>query len=107
MTQKKEKPKTIKKPKIDTKPSASVRKSTDSGKVKTNAEGDQYIDLGKKKRAVLRSFKGIPLLDIREYYGAEGEEKPGKKGISLQLEQWHELRDSASTIDQLFTQLKK
>ena len=46
-----------------------------------------YIDLGKKRRAVVRSFKGTPLLDIREYYGEEGEEKPGKKGISLQLEQ--------------------
>lgn len=53
----------------------------------TNQEGDKYIDLGKKKRAVVRSFKGMPLLDIREYYGNEGEEKPGKKGISLQLEQ--------------------
>jgi hypothetical protein len=53
----------------------------------TNSEGDKYIDLGKKRRAVVRSFKGTALLDIREYYGTEGEEKPGKKGISLQLEQ--------------------
>lgn len=55
--------------------------------VKVNGEGDKYIDLGKKKRAVVRSFKGMALLDIREYYGAEGEEKPGKKGISLSLDQ--------------------
>jgi len=61
----------------------------DGGKphIRTNAEGNKYIDLGKKRRAVVRSFKGMALLDIREYYGAEGEEKPGKKGISLQLEQ--------------------
>ena len=55
--------------------------------IHTNAEGDKYIDLGKKRRAVVRSFKGMSLLDIREYYGPEGDEKPGKKGISLQLEQ--------------------
>jgi hypothetical protein len=53
----------------------------------TNSEGEKYIDLGKKKRATVRSFKGTLLLDIREYYGADGQEKPGKKGISLTLDQ--------------------
>jgi hypothetical protein len=43
--------------------------------------------LGKKKRATVRSFKGTDLLDIREFYGADGDEKPGKKGISLTREQ--------------------
>jgi hypothetical protein len=57
------------------------------GKVKVNNEGDKYIDLGKKKRAVVRSFKGMALIDIREYYGADGDEKPGKKGISLTPDQ--------------------
>lgn len=28
-----------------------------------------------------------PLLDIREFYDAQGEERPGKKGISLTPEQ--------------------
>jgi hypothetical protein len=57
------------------------------GTVKVNSEGDKYIDLGKKKRAVVRSFKGATLIDIREYYAADGKEKPGKKGISLTLDQ--------------------
>lgn len=56
-------------------------------KIRTTSEGDKYIDLGKKKRAVARSFKGVPLIDIREFYGAGGQEKPGKKGIALTLEQ--------------------
>jgi len=77
-------------------------------KALTNSEGEKYIDLGKKKRVTVRSFKGIPLLDIREFYGADGQEKPGKKGISLTLDQWEVLRESASMIDQLFsTQEKK
>ena len=49
--------------------------------------GEKYIDLGKKKRAAVREFKGNVFLDIREYYGADDEEKPGKKGISLTLDQ--------------------
>ncbi len=72
-------------------------------------EGDQYIDLGKRKRVTVRSFKSTysnlrfsdlfclppclfpdsPLLDIREFYEDKttGQEKPGKKGISLSREQ--------------------
>jgi len=75
--------------------------------LRTSSDGEKYIDLGKKKRATVRSFKGIPLLDIREFYGADGQEKPGKKGISLTLDQWEALRESANTIDQLFSTQKK
>jgi len=64
------------------------------------------VELGKKKRATVSSFKGIPLLDIREYYGPEGEEKPGKKGISLTLEQWKLLKDNANLIDNMLLNAK-
>jgi len=77
------------------------------GTIHTNSEGDKYIELSKKRRAVVRSFKGTALLDIREYYGVEGDEKPGKKGIALQLDQWQNLRDASSLIDGLFETLKK
>ncbi|KAK0461086.1 transcriptional Coactivator p15-domain-containing protein [Desarmillaria tabescens] len=75
--------------------------------VHKTSDGDKYIDLGKKKRATVRSFKGMPLLDIREFYGQEGDEKPGKKGISLSLEQWKTLKDGMDTIDRLFATVKK
>jgi hypothetical protein len=55
--------------------------------VQRTSSGDTYFEIGKKKRVTVRLFKDQPLIDIREYYGANGEEKPGKKGISLTVEQ--------------------
>ena len=95
--------------------------TSSSEAVQQNSEGDKYIDLGKKKRATVRCFKDIPLLDIREFYGAGSGEKPGKKGISLNLEQvciftlvcrcilnqiqWQALKANADAIDMLFSRL--
>jgi len=45
-------------------------------------------------------------IDIREYYDANGEEKPGKKGISLNPEQWAEFKQYIATIDDLVKNLK-
>ncbi|KAG6874486.1 hypothetical protein C0995_010396 [Termitomyces sp. Mi166 len=75
--------------------------------VRTTSDGDKYVDLGKKKRATVRSFKGTPLIDIREFYGNDGDEKPGKKGISLTLEQWETLKKSTETLDELFAAEKR
>lgn len=62
----------------------------------TNKCGTQ---LTPKRRVTVRSFKGQPLIDIREYYDAEGEMKPGKKGISLNSEQWEQLLALGAQID--------
>lgn len=73
------------------------------------------MELGKKKRVTVRSFKGtqrthatnnrgsyshpgIALIDIREFYGQEGDEKPGKKGIALSPEQVSQPIYAATTI---------
>ncbi|KAF9475537.1 PC4-domain-containing protein [Pholiota conissans] len=79
--------------------------SHDGIKILTNTDGEKYIDLGKKRRAIVRSFKKIPLLDIREYYEVDGDERPGKKGIALTLDQWKLLKGGSNAIDKLFSDL--
>ncbi|KAJ6586953.1 transcriptional Coactivator p15-domain-containing protein [Mycena vulgaris] len=96
------------------KPSKYTTKTEDTdaepkgAEVQCTAEGDKYIDLGKNKRATVRSFKGNTLVDIREFYTdkASGEAKPGKKGISLGVEQWEALKGNAATIDDLIAEKK-
>ncbi|KIP08380.1 hypothetical protein PHLGIDRAFT_23523 [Phlebiopsis gigantea 11061_1 CR5-6] len=88
---------------------SSTPKSPESGptSVQTNSDGEKYLDLGRKKRVTVRSFKGAALIDIREFYGQEGDEKPGKKGIALSPDQWEALKNNAETIDYLLKRLKK
>ncbi|KAF9071748.1 transcriptional Coactivator p15-domain-containing protein [Rhodocollybia butyracea] len=95
------KPKAKAKAKAKAKP-INPSSSTSIPAMQKNSEGDNYIDLGKKKRATVRSFKGSTFVDIREYYGDESDLKPGKKGISLTIDQWNTLKAGMSGIDELF-----
>ncbi|KAK9454209.1 transcriptional Coactivator p15-domain-containing protein [Dipodascopsis uninucleata] len=68
------------------------------------------IDLGKRKRLTVQSFKNTPLIDIREFYtkeNAEGLETwlPGKKGISLTVESWRALVSNFDKIDRAIKEL--
>jgi hypothetical protein len=108
-----EQPLTIKKPKIGSSdsqsPTGSKKKSNHDNDVEvfSSSEGEQYVQLGQKKRVTVREFKGKILVDIREFYGKDEEEKPGKKGICLNQEQWACLKKSINTIDSLFVNSKK
>ncbi|KAF7981835.1 hypothetical protein HWV62_31361 [Athelia sp. TMB] len=104
--------KPLKKPKITKEKSvktvkSSPRKTLQSASgIKTSSDGEKYLELGKKKRATVRSFKGTSMLDIREFYEKDGKELPGKKGISINEEQWAKIKDNADAIDSMFAELK-
>lgn len=110
-----EQPLTIKKPKISSSdsqsPTGSKKESSrrdNDVEVFTSSEGEKYVQLGQQKRVTVREFKGKVLVDIREFYGKDKEdEKPGKKGICLNQEQWACLKKSINTIDSFFANSKK
>ncbi|XP_066510012.1 activated RNA polymerase II transcriptional coactivator p15-like [Hoplias malabaricus] len=80
------------------KPSSSS-KSDQSG-------GDNMFQIGKMRYVSVRDFKGKVLIDIREYWMDQaGEMKPGKKGISLNPEQWNQLKEQMSDIDEAIRRL--
>lgn len=71
--------------------------TTASKKSKVSMDG--FFSLSDFKKVSAAPFKGLSLVNIREYYQADGEEKPGKKGIALRVNQWNTLRDMIPTID--------
>jgi len=89
---------TVKKPRLG--------KATTSHATSTSS-GESYVEIGKKRRVTASVFKGQILVDIREYYGADGDEKPGKKGIALTVEQWEAIKSNIAAIDQLLSNVKK
>ncbi|XP_050294881.1 RNA polymerase II transcriptional coactivator [Anthonomus grandis grandis] len=61
-------------------------------------------DLGKNRFVKLSEFKGKVYINIREFYNADGDLRPGKKGIMLTTEQWQRFKASVNEIDE---ELKK
>jgi len=67
----------------------------------SNDDEEPTFQLAKMRYVKVREFKGKVYVDIREYYNdASGDMKPGKKGISLSVEQWNTLKENMDNIDE-------
>lgn len=49
------------------------------------------VQLAPNRHVRLNEFKNSLLVDVREYYEAGGETKPGNKGLSMTSAQWSDL----------------
>ncbi|KIW43223.1 uncharacterized protein PV06_04348 [Exophiala oligosperma] len=72
-----------------------------SGTCQTDSEGNPYWEISKGRRVTISNFKGKTLVNVREYYQKDGELLPGKKGISMSIEQYSALIGVMPQIDQL------
>ena len=62
-------------------------------------ENEVKFILDNKKRVTVHKFKGQIKVDIREFYDDHGEMKPGKKGISLSIDNWNKLKGFLDDIE--------
>ncbi|KAI1840628.1 hypothetical protein JX265_004517 [Neoarthrinium moseri] len=89
---------------IQTKTTKATKKAkTGSADVETGNDGDgnPWWSLSGKRRVAVSEFNKKPYVNIREYYDdkSSGELKPGKKGISLPLEQYNALLKAIPAIN--------
>ncbi|EGD94694.1 hypothetical protein TESG_02202 [Trichophyton tonsurans CBS 112818] len=71
-------------------PNAQISSTLDKAP-KTDSNGDPYWEISRQRRVTISTFKGRVLVNVREYYEKDGQELPGKKGISMTLEQFNSL----------------
>lgn len=85
----------------------STKTTTTAGGARAGTAGESYVfDLGAKRRITVNVFAGKKRVDLREFYEDEsGELKPGKKGISLSLEQYELLKSVIPRVDDALKRL--
>ncbi|KAL8358179.1 hypothetical protein RB598_002787 [Gaeumannomyces tritici] len=67
--------------------------------VSTPTDSWEFPQISAKRRVGIAKFNKMVLVNIREYYDQAGELKPGKKGISLTLDQYQALLKNAPAIN--------
>ncbi|XP_065566713.1 RNA polymerase II transcriptional coactivator-like isoform X3 [Artemia franciscana] len=76
-------------------------KSTVKQSASKGSDEEPTWTLDKKRFLKVRSFKGKTFVDIREYYeDASGNLMPGKKGISLSVQQWKKVQEAMDEVDE-------
>lgn len=64
-------------------------------------DGSYSLQLSSKRQVTVSVFKGVPMVNIREYYEKDGGLLPTKKGISLPTEQWASCKAALESLTKI------
>ncbi|KAF1356289.1 transcriptional Coactivator p15-domain-containing protein [Delphinella strobiligena] len=87
---------------VDDAPKLKKVKTTKAGppkELQKDDENNEFWELSAKRRVTLSNFKNMQFVNIREYYDKDGKTLPGKKGISLSIEQFNALVELLPQIE--------
>ncbi|KAG0125488.1 putative RNA polymerase II transcriptional coactivator [Tuber indicum] len=79
---------------------SSKRSKVEIGKKALDNEGNPYWEARRLRRVAVSKFGGKHLINIREYFEKDGKVLPGKKGISLSMEQFDTFLSVLPQIEQ-------
>ncbi|KAK8178785.1 transcriptional Coactivator p15-domain-containing protein [Phyllosticta citribraziliensis] len=76
-----------------------AKKSAGADGLMTDDNGDPYWEISNSRRVTVSEFKGKSMVNIREYYEKDGKTLPGKKGISLTVDQYRALLEALPAVE--------
>ncbi len=91
-------------------PAATSTSTNSTTAITTTAGTDSSaVELGNKRRVTVSAFKNMTLVNVREYYDDKttNEEKPGKKGLSLTLDQYNLLKTHINGINVVISRFEE
>ncbi|KAG2711512.1 hypothetical protein I3760_04G079900 [Carya illinoinensis] len=83
----------------DSEGQAPSKKASKKDSSDESTEDIVVCEISKNRRVTVRNWQGRAMVDIREFYVKDGKQLPGKKGISLTMDQWNVLRDHVEEIE--------
>lgn len=76
-----------------------VKKKSKKKFVPDDSGAIEICELSRNRKVSVRMWQGKVFVDIREFYMKDGKQMPGKKGISLSVDQWEVLRNHIDEVD--------